>query len=261
MQHKVIKKLYGVIGNPLRHSYSPAFFQEKFKEKHLDSSSYVKFELNRIEDITNVLDKNSNLRGLNVTIPYKEVIIPYLTEIDDDARNIGAVNVVKIEKDAADKLILKGYNSDWYGFKKSIETKLKPWHTKALVLGTGGASKGIIYALKQLNIEYRYVSRTAKQNCITYDDLNEDYFKQYKIIINTTPVGTFPNVKACPEIPYEYITKDHLVYDLIYNPIRSLFLHQAELKGATIYNGWEMFVYQALRSYKIWENKDWTHKF
>ena len=183
-----------------------------------------------------------------------------MDKIDDEAKEIGAVNVIKItEKNG--KRFLKGYNSDWYGFKKSIETKIKPWHTKALVLGTGGASKGVIYALKRLNIEYQYVSRTAKQDCITYDDLNEDYFKQYKIIINTTPVGTFPNVKACPEIPYEYITKDHLVYDLIYNPIRSLFLHQAELKGATIYNGWEMFVYQALRSYKIWENKDWTHKF
>lgn len=259
MNNKIIKE-YGIIGNPLVHSYSPQFFNEKFKEKKMDDSSYLRLELPSIEDFVPMLKQHPLLRGLNVTIPYKQQIMPFLDEIDEKALEIGAVNVVKITKDG-NKQYLKGYNSDWFGFEKSLKPMLKPWHTAALVLGTGGASKAVIYTLKHLGIEYMYVSRVKKDGLITYEEINEEILDKYKIIINTTPLGTFPNVKCCPEIPYHLLTKQHIAYDLTYNPIRTLFLQQSQTKGCETKNGWEMFVYQALRSYEIWEGIHWEHKF
>jgi shikimate dehydrogenase len=241
------------------HSYSPAFFNEKFAQKGI-KSEYKAFDIASIEAFPAIVQEHPLMRGFNVTIPYKQAVMPYLDEIDANAQAIGAVNVVKVEQKEG-KPYLTGYNSDWYGFTRSLQPLLKPWHTKALVLGTGGASKGIVYALEQLGIAYTLASRTPKEGQIAYQDLTPAFMEEHTILINTTPVGTFPNTKECPNIPYEYITEKHLVFDLIYNPIRTLFLQQAEMKGATIRNGWEMFVYQALRSYQIWEGVEWTHQF
>ncbi len=256
---KIITKEYGIIGHPLVHSYSPTFFNEKFVQKGI-KSQYLAFDIDSIEQFPAIVKEHPLMRGFNVTIPYKQAVMPYLNEVDPNALAIGAVNVVKVEQKEG-KPYLTGYNSDWYGFTQSIKPLLQPWHTKALVLGTGGASKAITYALQQLGIEYVLVSRTPKEGYISYQDLDAATLQAYTIIINTTPVGTFPHTKECPNIPYELITEKHLVYDLIYNPIRTLFLQQAETKGATTCNGWAMFVHQALRSYQIWEGVEWTHEF
>lgn len=246
-------KQYGVIGNPLHHSYSKAYFNEKFQEQAIDAR-YDNYLLPTIKDVMKVLNDNPNLCGLNVTIPYKEQVMEYLDEIDDEAKEIGAVNVIKItEKNG--KRFLKGYNSDWFGFTEAIKPFLKPHHTHALILGTGGASKGILYALKKLKINTQFVSRDPSKG-LTYKQLTKEILQQYTIIVNTTPVGTFPEVKHCPPIPYHFLTDKHLVYDLIYNPIRTLFLHQAETRGATTCNGWQMFLNQAHKAYVIWEGKD-----
>ena len=246
-------KQYGVIGNPLHHSYSKAYFNEKFQEQAIDAR-YDNYLLPTIKDVMKVLNDTPNLCGLNVTIPYKEQVMEYLDEIDDEAKEIGAVNVIKItEKNG--KRFLKGYNSDWFGFSEAIKPFLKPHHTHALILGTGGASKGILYALKKLKINTQFVSRDPSKG-LTYKQLTKEILQQYTIIVNTTPVGTFPEVKHCPPIPYHFLTDKHLVYDLIYNPIRTLFLHQAETRGATTCNGWQMFLNQAHKAYVIWEGKD-----
>lgn len=246
-------KQYGVIGNPLHHSYSKAYFNEKFQEQAIDAR-YDNYLLPTIKDVMKVLNDTPNLCGLNVTIPYKEQVMEYLDEIDDEAKEIGAVNVIKItEKNG--KRFLKGYNSDWFGFTEAIKPFLKPHHTHALILGTGGASKGILYALKKLKINTQFVSRDPSKG-LTYKQLTKEILQQYTIIVNTTPVGTFPEVKHCPPIPYHFLTDKHLVYDLIYNPIRTLFLHQAETQGATTCNGWQMFLNQAHKAYVIWEGKD-----
>ena len=246
-------KQYGVIGNPLHHSYSKAYFNEKFQEQAIDAR-YDNYLLPTIKDVMKVLNDTPNLCGLNVTIPYKEQVMEYLDEIDDEAKEIGAVNVIKItEKNG--KRFLKGYNSDWFGFTEAIKPFLKPHHTHALILGTGGASKGIVYALKKLKINTQFVSRDPSKG-LTYNQLTKEILQQYTIIVNTTPVGTFPEVKHCPPIPYHFLTDKHLVYDLIYNPIRTLFLHQAETRGATTCNGWQMFLNQAHKAYVIWEGKD-----
>lgn len=246
-------KQYGVIGNPLHHSYSKAYFNEKFQEQAIDAR-YDNYLLPTIKDVMKVLNDTPNLCGLNVTIPYKEQVMEYLDEIDDEAKEIGAVNVIKItEKNG--KRFLKGYNSDWFGFTEAIKPFVKPHHTHALILGTGGASKGILYALKKLKINTQFVSRDPSKG-LTYKQLTKEILQQYTIIVNTTPVGTFPEVKHCPPIPYHFLTDKHLVYDLIYNPIRTLFLHQAETRGATTCNGWQMFLNQAHKAYVIWEGKD-----
>ncbi|MBP8781955.1 MAG: shikimate dehydrogenase [Paludibacteraceae bacterium] len=246
-------KQYGVIGNPLHHSYSKAYFNEKFQEQAIDAR-YDNYLLPTIKDVMKVLNDTPNLCGLNVTIPYKEQVMEYLDEIDDEAKEIGAVNAIKItEKNG--KRFLKGYNSDWFGFTEAIKPFLKPHHTHALILGTGGASKGILYALKKLKINTQFVSRDPSKG-LTYKQLTKEILQQYTIVVNTTPVGTFPEVKHCPPIPYHFLTDKHLVYDLIYNPIRTLFLHQAETRGATTCNGWQMFLNQAHKAYVIWEGKD-----
>lgn len=246
-------KQYGVIGNPLHHSYSKAYFNEKFQEQAIDAR-YDNYLLPTIKDVMKILNDTPNLCGLNVTIPYKEQVMEYLDEIDDEAKEIGAVNVIKItEKNG--KRFLKGYNSDWFGFTEAIKPFLKSHHTHALILGTGGASKGILYALKKLKINTQFVSRDPSKG-LTYKQLTKEILQQYTIIVNTTPVGTFPEVKHCPPIPYHFLTDKHLVYDLIYNPIRTLFLHQAETRGATTCNGWQMFLNQAHKAYVIWEGKD-----
>ena len=253
---KNITKQYGIIGNPLCHSLSPQFFNERFAQKNIPSE-YLKFEISSIEEFPNIIKENPMLVGLNVTIPYKQVVIPYLDELDEHAKAMGAVNVVKVETREDGSKFLKGYNTDWYGFTASIKPILKENHKKALILGTGGASKAIAYSLDLLGISYKFVSRKASEGNFTYGDLTDEIIKEHKVLINTSPVGTFPNVKECPNIPYHCITREHVVYDLIYNPIETLYLRQAETCGATIQNGWPMFVNQALKSYEIWEGVMW----
>lgn len=244
-------KKFGLIGYPLGHSFSKNFFNEKFRSENI-CAEYVNFEISTIEDFNKVLKANPTLCGLNVTIPYKEQVIGYLDELDKDAAAIGAVNVIKIDRSKG-KLKLIGYNSDVLGFTQSIEGLLEPHHKKALVLGTGGASKAINYGLKQLGLETLFVSRNRhNDNTITYSELTPEIMNDYKVIVNCTPVGMYPKADECPDIPYECLTPEHLLYDLLYNPDTTLFMKKGSDNGAIVKNGLEMLLLQAFGAWDIW---------
>ena len=239
---------FGLIGKNISYSFSKTYFSGKFENDGLDYS-YENFDISDISEFPKLLQKFPELLGFNVTIPYKESIIPYLDELDAVAKEIGAVNTIKIESSGR----LKGYNTDYYGFQKSIEPFIKPHHKKALILGTGGASKGVAYGLKNLNIPFDFVSRQRNDKAkFIYSELTESLIESYQIIINCTPIGTYPNVNECPDIPYDALTKEHLLYDLIYNPIQSKFLICGELTGASTTNGFRMLELQADKSWDIW---------
>lgn len=243
---------YGLIGYPLKHSFSISYFNEKFQSENIDAE-YVNFEIPRIEDFMEVIEENPNLRGLNVTIPYKEQVIPYLDELDKDTAKIGAVNVIKIIPQGKGDVKLVGYNSDIVGFTRSIEPLLQSHHVKALILGTGGASKAVFHGLANLGIEATFVSRTKKSNDIlTYQELTPEIMQEHTVIVNTTPLGMYPNVDACPDIPYDQLTPNHLLYDLLYNPHETLFMKKGMERGATVKNGLEMLLLQAFVSWEIW---------
>lgn len=244
-------KKYGLIGYPLRHSFSITYFNEKFQAENIDAQ-YINFEIPDIKDIVDVLSENPTLHGLNVTTPYKEKIIPYLDELDPVAAKIGAVNVIKFKNEGKGKNKLIGYNSDIIGFMHSIEPLLKPHHKKALILGTGGAAKAIHAGLEQLGLETRYVSRMPKGNQLGYHDLTPEFMQEYKVIVNCTPVGMFPKEDACPNIPYQLLTPEHLLYDLLYNPNTTLFMKKGEQQGAETVNGLEMLLLQAFNAWDIW---------
>ena len=241
-------KKFGLIGKDISYSFSKKYFTEKFAQDLYEDCSYENFDILNIEDFPSVLKNNPNLKGLNVTIPYKESIIPYLDTVSDKAFQIGAVNVIRFTK----KGNLKGYNSDWFGFKKSLEPLLQAHHKKALILGTGGAAKAVAFALEQLGITYSFVSREANPNTIDYSLINATTFDNHQIIINCTPVGTSPNTKEFPPMPYTYFSNQHIAFDLIYNPEETEFLKKAKKQGAIIKNGYEMLVYQAEKAWKIW---------
>lgn len=241
-------KKFGLIGKDISYSFSKKYFTEKFAQDLFNDCVYENFDIPTIEKFPNILKNNPDLKGLNVTIPYKEAIIPYLDTLSEKAFKIGAVNVIRFTK----KGNLKGYNSDWYGFKKSLEPLLQPHHKKALILGTGGAAKAVAFALEQMGIFYAYVSREASENTIDYSRINVTTFDNYQIIINCTPVGTSPNTKEFPPIPYEFFTDKHIAFDLIYNPEDTQFLKNAKKKGAVTKNGAEMLVFQAEKAWKIW---------
>ena len=243
---------YGLIGYPLKHSFSIGYFNEKFKAENIDAE-YVNFEIPRIEDFMEVIEENPNLCGLNVTIPYKEQVIPYLDELDKDTAKIGAVNVIKIIRLSKGKVKLVGYNSDIIGFKRSIEPLLNETHRKALILGTGGASKAVFQGLRQLGVGATLVSRKPKEHCITYEEITPKTMQQYTVIVNTTPLGMYPNINACPDIPYDLLTPDHLLYDLLYNPDETLFMKKGKEKGAVVKNGLEMLLLQAFAAWEIWQ--------
>ena len=245
-------KKYGLLGYPLGHSFSRNYFNQKFEAERIDAE-YLNFEIPEIKEIKNVIKENPELNGLNVTIPYKEQVIPYLDDLDEDARLIGAVNVIKFSKGLFGKVKLKGYNSDIIGFKQSIEPLLKEHHRKALILGTGGASKAVFQGLKQLGVASTFVSRKAKEYCITYEEITPKVMEQYTVIVNTTPLGMYPNVNACPDIPYDLLTSDHLLYDLLYNPDETLFMRKGKVKGAVVKNGLEMLLLQAFAAWEIWQ--------
>ncbi|TYP97553.1 shikimate dehydrogenase [Tenacibaculum adriaticum] len=243
-------KLFGLLGRNISYSFSREYFTEKFKELKLENHKYINFDLQQIEDLSEILKENKNvLCGLNVTIPYKEEVFPFLDTIDKKAKKIGAVNSIKISK----KGKLKGYNTDYYGFKNSLKPLLKKHHTKALILGTGGASKAVAHALKKLDIKYKFVTRTKRnEEMFTYSELTSKEITEYTIIINCTPLGTHPNIENRPDIPYQYINEKHLLYDLIYNPAKTTFLSLGKKQGATTKNGLEMLELQAEKSWKIW---------
>ena len=243
---------YGLIVYPLGHSFSIGYFNEKFQNESIDAS-YENFEIPSIENLTEILDSNPELKGLNVTIPYKEKVISYLDSISPEARAIGAVNVIKVTH-KGNKTELKGYNSDVIGFTQSIEPLLERYHKKALVLGTGGASKAIIFSLKSLGMETLTVSRFDRQGCIKYEDVTPEMIQEYNVIVNCTPCGMYPHADECPNLPYDAMDNHTLLYDLIYNPDETLFLKKGKAKGATVKNGLEMLLLQAFASWNFWNS-------
>ncbi len=242
---------YGLIGYPLGHSFSKNYFNQKFESEKIDAT-YLNFEIPNIKDLKTVLKDNPELNGLNVTIPYKEQVIPYLDDLDEDARLIGAVNVIKFTKGLFGKK-LKGYNSDIIGFKRSIEPLLNETHRKALILGTGGASKAVFQGLKQLGGGATLVTRKPTDFSLPYVYPPTKTMEQYTLIVNPTPLGMFPNIDACPDIPYDLVTPNHLLYDLLYNPDETLFMKKGKEKGAVVKNGLEMLLLQAFAAWEIWQ--------
>ena len=245
-------KVYGLIGSSLQHSFSMDFFNQKFVAEEIDAM-YINFELDDIDSLMSVFGEYPNLSGLNVTAPFKEKVLPLMDELDESAQSVGAVNVIKIARGAkAGEMRLTGYNTDMTGFKNSLEPLLTPAMTQALVLGTGGASKAVIRALELLGIEADVVSRKKSASTITYEELTRQMIVDHKIIVNTTPLGTYPRVDACPDLPYRFITPSHLCYDLVYNPSETSFMKKAQKQGAQVKNGLEMLLLQAFESYRIW---------
>ncbi|WP_396163824.1 shikimate dehydrogenase family protein [Flavobacterium sp.] len=249
MKKKPKKQLkFGLIGQNISYSFSEKYFTEKFEMGHYDNCEYANYDLNNIQNLSKLIHQTKGLVGLNITIPYKEAIIPHLDKLSKTAQIIGAVNCVTVSK----KKKLKGYNTDYYGFKKTVSPLLKEHHKKALILGTGGASKAVAYALRKLKIEYDFVSRTPDEFQFGYSELTAELFDEYHLIINTTPLGTHPNIAECPELNYSLFTKKQIAYDLVYNPGESTFLRKAKENGAVIKNGYDMLVFQAEKAWKIW---------
>jgi len=242
-------RTFGIIGYPLSHSFSQKYFTEKFKKENIADCEYKVFPIEKITEFPAVITNNSTLCGLSVTIPHKQNIIQYLNDMDPAAKEIGAVNCVRVSQGSSTAK-LTGYNTDVYGFEQSLKPLLKPQHSKALILGTGGAAKAVAYILDKLNIKFRSVSRT--QMDLMYSDLNKSILEEHTLIINASPVGMYPNVNSSPDIPYEFLTKNHLLYDLIYNPEESLFLKRGKEKRAQVKNGLEMLHLQAEKAWEIW---------
>ncbi|MBF1408869.1 shikimate dehydrogenase [Prevotella histicola] len=245
---------YGLIGYPLGHSFSVGYFNEKFSNEHINAK-YINFEIPSIEDFAEVIESNPELRGLNVTIPYKEQVIPYLDSLSPEANAIGAVNVIRITR-KGDKTHLKGFNSDVIGFTRSIEPLLERHHKKAIILGTGGASKAVDYGLRSLGIETKFVSRTKRPGFFTYEEITPEIIKDYNIIVNCTPLGMYPNTDVCPTLPYEAMDSHNLLYDLLYNPDETLFMQKGKEHGAITKNGLEMLLLQAFASWEFWNGKE-----
>jgi len=247
-------RFFGLIGKSLEHSFSPLFFKEKFENEGITDAYYNLYPLKNIGEFSYLINDFSELSGLNVTIPYKQDIIPFLDILDDAAKEIGAVNTIKFQWNN-NKLTLIGFNTDYLGFKDSLKPMLKKEHHSALVLGTGGSSLAVIYALKKMGINYTRVSRDpGSPDVLSYHELNNEHIAKHKVIINTTPLGMYPNIDQCPDIPYGAVTSDHILFDLIYNPQQTEFLGRGILKGAAIKNGFEMLINQAVYSWKIWND-------
>jgi shikimate dehydrogenase len=247
-------KVFGLIGYPLGHSFSAGYFAAKFEKENIADCVYKNFPIDNIDKFSAIISDNPDIAGLNVTIPYKEQVIPFLNEIDAEAKAIGAINTVKIiRKDG--KTTLNGFNSDVYGFENSLKPHLKEYHKKALILGTGGASKAIKYILNKLNIEYVSASiEELKENEISYSDITKEVIENRLLIINATPLGTYPKVDNCAPIPYEYLTSKHLLFDLVYNPEETMFMKKGRENGAFAMNGLKMLHMQAERAWEIWNS-------
>ena len=244
----------GLIGYPLGHSFSIGYFNERFENENIDAK-YINFEIPSIDDLPEVLASNPQLKGLNVTIPYKEKVIPFLDSVSPEARAIGAVNVIRVTH-KGNKVILRGFNSDVIGFTKSIEPMLEKCHKKALILGTGGASKAVNYGLKSLGLETVFVSRYERPDTIQYESITPDVVKEYNVIVNCTPLGMYPHSDECPKLPYEALDSHNILYDLIYNPDQTLFMKKGLAHGAQVKNGLEMLLLQAFASWEFWNGKE-----
>ncbi len=247
-------KQFGLVGYPIGHSFSGKYFTEKFSREGIDAV-YQNFQMEDIVGIEKILSDNDDIAGFNITIPHKTNILPYLNDTDAAIAEIGAVNVVKATK-TAEGYHLKGFNTDVIGFERSLVPQLKPHHKKALVFGTGGASKAVIYVLKNLGIEYKYVSRSKKEGQYSYDEITPEIIAENTLLVNCTPLGMSPKIGMCPEIPYDAITSEHYLYDLIYNPEVTEFLQRGKDRGAAIKNGLDMLHMQADAAWEIWENPD-----
>lgn len=258
-------KEYGLIGYPLTHSFSEKYFKEKFEREGLTDYTYRIFPLQNLSDLPGLIKANPDLCGLNVTVPHKIGVIYYMDKLDEAAKEIDAVNCIKIVNQhpveaffsgelSSLKVRLEGYNTDAYGFEKSLKPLLQKHHHKALILGNGGAARAVAYVLNKLGISFRYVTRKTVRKGLLYTELNNDIFKERTLIINTTPVGAFPNIEAYPDIPYEFITSKHLLYDLVYNPAETEFLKRGKARGATTKNGLEMLHFQAEKAWEIWNS-------
>jgi shikimate dehydrogenase len=239
-------KHYGLIGKTLGHSFSEAFFKDYFEKNNIEAK-YSNFELKEIEEISSIF--NQNLSGLNVTFPYKESVLPFLDRLDESAAQIGAVNVIAFEN--GEKV---GYNTDAYGFAQSIKPFLTFEHERALIFGTGGASKAVAHVFKQIGLDVFYISRNGNEanGVFRYEDINNHMLRSCRVLVNCTPVGTFPDVNACFELPFEHLTPAHLVIDLVYNPAQTELMKRAKAQGAAVMNGLSMLQHQALKSYEIW---------
>lgn len=245
---------FGLIGKSLSHSFSKSYLESKFIKEDKEGFQYSNFDLENLDNLLQIIIDNK-LSGLNVTKPYKESVIPFLNELDVTAKEIGAVNCIKITwKNNTPYLV--GYNTDYYGFAQSIKPFLEPIHQRALILGTGGASKAIAYALKNVDVDFYYVTSGEKKsaNYFHYSELNEYVLNAFKLIINCTPLGMYPTIDACPDIPFEFITSEHLLYDLIYNPEETLFLQKGKANGAVTINGLNMLILQADKAWEIWHS-------
>lgn len=247
-----MKRIFGLIGFPLEHSFSKKYFLEKFNNEGIPNTIYENFPLSNIKELTRLISEHTQLSGLNVTIPYKESVIPFLDELDEESGNIRAVNTIKIIR-ASEGVSLIGYNTDIFGFRKSLLDFWNKKNTKALVLGSGGASKAVLFVLKELGLETCTVSREKTgEGMISYNKLDPDFVSEHKLIINTTPVGMFPHTDAYPEIPFEAVSEEHFLFDLIYNPKETMFLKIGKKQGAHIKNGLQMLIEQAEQSWRIW---------
>jgi len=258
------KKIFGLVGYPLSHSFSKKYFIEKFEKENIIDCEYNLYPLENINQFPRLIVDNPTILGLNVTIPYKESIIPFLDELDETAKAVGAVNCIKIIPGSENKgSRLIGYNTDVFGFKQSIKPFLETQHERALIIGTGGASKAVAYVLKEIGIDCFFVSRNKEEKSrnenqassdkfFSYDELNDYIIKTFKLIINTTPIGMYPNINEAPELPYNFITSSHLLYDLIYNPTETEFLKRGKLQGASTVNGLSMLHQQAEEAWRVW---------
>ena len=248
-------KQYGLIGYPLTHSFSEKYFAEKFRIEKISDVEYMNFPLQSIGEITSLVFDNPEMCGLNVTIPYKEQVIPFINDIDTEANEAGAVNTIKISR-SKNKIFLKGYNTDIIGFIRSLPADISKKHNNALVLGTGGASKAVVCGLNKLNIKYQLVSRTGKRGCITYKDIDEKKILNNTLIINTTPLGMYPETDSLPDLLYKHLSEHHFLYDLVYNPSVTRFLSEGKSRGAGVMNGLQMLKNQAEESWKIWNSEE-----
>lgn len=241
-------RTFGLIGYPLSHTFSPTYFNEKFFREGIENCTYHAFPLESIEELPALLQSKPHLAGLNVTIPYKETVLPFLDEISEEAEAVGAVNTIRIEENGKKT----GYNTDVYGFEKSLQPLLKSHHQKALILGTGGAAKAIVYVLQKLGIDHQFVSRKPSEGQLKYEEIDEQIMNSHHLIVNTTPLGMSPNTNSFPDIPYQFASERHLFFDLIYNPDKTIFLIKGKLNGAAFKNGLEMLYLQAERAWEIW---------
>jgi shikimate dehydrogenase len=242
--------VYGLIGYPLTHSFSKNYFTEKFKKEGLEDCRYENFPLADINDLPKVIDQNPHLCGVNITIPHKESVLRFLNEVSDLVKQTRACNCIRITNNK-----LAGYNTDVIGFEKALISKLAQSHQNALILGTGGAAKAVEFVLMKLGINYRYVSRYPSLKNLSYEQLTPHIMEKNTLIINTTPLGMYPKVTEAPPLPYHLLTSEHFLFDLIYNPAKTLFLKKGEEYGASIENGYDMLVYQAEESWRIWQEQ------